>query len=158
MLLFCTLIVVILLFHNFITLFIYSNKTASVHLKINSSIPSKVFSLAWFLIIWTFGKEFSQFVFFDNSQIISDYMIKKRFLRICINLTKIYIAHKLLKLKIRLFYVHFIFNKKFSTQLTLREKSPNTEFFLVCIFPYSVQIRENMDQKKRRIWTFFAQC
>ena len=48
---------------------------------------------------------------------------------------------------------------------TLREKCPNTEFFLVSIFsyscipyllrrsPYSFQIRENMDQKKLRIWT-----
>ena len=26
------------------------------------------------------------------------------------------------------------------------------------IFPYSVQIRENMDQKKLRIWTHFTQC
>ena len=26
-------------------------------------------------------------------------------------------------------------------------KCPNTEFFLVCIFPYSVQILENKDQK-----------
>ena len=27
-------------------------------------------------------------------------------------------------------------------------------FFLVCIFPYLVGIRENTDQKKLRIWTF----
>ena len=33
----------------------------------------------------------------------------------------------------------------------LREKCPNTEFFLV-------RIRENTDQKKLRIWTFFTQC
>ena len=52
----------------------------------------------------------------------------------------------------------------------LYEKSPNTEFFLVCIFPnlewirrfkskypYSVQIRENTDQKKLRTWIFFTQ-
>ena len=41
--------------------------------------------------------------------------------------------------------------------MSLREKCPNTEFFLVRIFPYSdwirkspysVRIRENMDQKK----------
>ena len=30
--------------------------------------------------------------------------------------------------------------------------------FLVCISPYSVQIRENTDQKKLRIWTLFTQC
>ena len=36
--------------------------------------------------------------------------------------------------------------------LTLREKYPNTELLLVCIFPYSVRIKENMDQKKLRIW------
>ena len=29
-----------------------------------------------------------------------------------------------------------------------REKCPNTEFFLVRIFQYSVRIQENMDQKK----------
>ena len=33
----------------------------------------------------------------------------------------------------------------------LREKFPNTEFFLVRIFLYS-------DQKKLRIWTLFTQC
>ena len=43
------------------------------------------------------------------------------------------------------------------TNQTLREKCPNTEFFLVRIFPYSVQMRENTDQKKLRIWTPFAQ-
>ena len=30
---------------------------------------------------------------------------------------------------------------------SLREKCPNTEFLLVCIFLYSVQIQENTDQK-----------
>ena len=30
--------------------------------------------------------------------------------------------------------------------------------FLVRIFLYSVQIQENMDQKKFRIWTLFMQC
>ena len=40
---------------------------------------------------------------------------------------------------------------------TLPEKCPNTEFFLVCIFLYSVQIQENTDQKKLRIWTLFTQ-
>ena len=48
----------------------------------------------------------------------------------------------------------------------LREKCANTEFFLVCIFPYldwirskspySVWMRENKDQKKPRIWTLFT--
>ena len=53
---------------------------------------------------------------------------------------------------------------------TLREKCPNTEFFLVRVFPlsdwiwrdtsispYSVQIRENTNQKKLCIWTLFTQ-
>ena len=48
----------------------------------------------------------------------------------------------------------------------LREKCPNTEFFLVRIFPHSDQIRrdtysvrmwENMDQKKVRISILFTQ-
>ena len=34
---------------------------------------------------------------------------------------------------------------------TLREKCPNTEYFLVHIFPHS-------DQKILRIWTLFTQC
>ena len=36
--------------------------------------------------------------------------------------------------------------------ITLREKCPNTEFFLVRIFLYSFRIQENTDQKKLRIW------
>ena len=43
----------------------------------------------------------------------------------------------------------------------LREKYPNPKFFLIRTFrsksPYSVQIRENTDQKKLRIWTLFTQ-
>ena len=35
--------------------------------------------------------------------------------------------------------------------LLLREKCPNTEFFLV-------RMRENMDQKKLRVWKLFRQC
>ena len=55
--------------------------------------------------------------------------------------------------------------------ITLREKCPNMEFFLVRIVPHSVWIRrdtnylsvfspkrENKDQKKLRIWTHFTQC
>ena len=42
--------------------------------------------------------------------------------------------------------------------VTLREKCLNTEFFLVRIFLYSVQIEENTDQKKLRIWTLFTYC
>ena len=42
--------------------------------------------------------------------------------------------------------------------LTLREKCPNKEFFLVRIFPFSDWIRENTDQKKLRIWTLFTKC
>ena len=37
-------------------------------------------------------------------------------------------------------------------------KCLNVEFFLVCIFPLSVQIRENTDQKKILIWIIFIQC
>ena len=42
--------------------------------------------------------------------------------------------------------------------LALPEKCPNTEFFPVRIFLYSVQIQENADQEKLRIWTLFTQC
>ena len=40
---------------------------------------------------------------------------------------------------------------------TLREKCPNTDFFLVRDFLYSVRIQGNTEQKKLRIWTFFTQ-
>ena len=41
--------------------------------------------------------------------------------------------------------------------LALREKCPNTEFFLLCIFLYSGLIQENTDQKNLLIWTLFTQ-
>ena len=41
--------------------------------------------------------------------------------------------------------------------LSLREKYPSTEYFLLCISPYSVRIWENTDQKKLRIWTLVTQ-
>ena len=60
------------------------------------------------------------------------------------------------------FLFHFatsLLNKIHFSTLALREKCPNTELFLVRIFPYSVQIPENTDQKKFRIWRlFFSQC
>ena len=43
-------------------------------------------------------------------------------------------------------------------KLTMHEKCPNTEFFLVCIFLYSDWIQENTDQRKLRLWIFFTQC
>ena len=43
-------------------------------------------------------------------------------------------------------------------RLSLPEKCPNTEFFLIRIFPHSARIRENTDQKKLRLWTHFTQC
>ena len=46
------------------------------------------------------------------------------------------------------------FMGSFEEKLTLREKCPNTEFFLVLISLFSVPILENMDQKKLRICTF----
>ena len=43
-----------------------------------------------------------------------------------------------------------------SVEYALREKCQNTEFFLVRIFLYLVQMQENVDQKKLRIWTLFT--
>ena len=40
---------------------------------------------------------------------------------------------------------------------TLRKNWPNTEFYLVRIFPYLDWTRKNTDQKILRVWTFFAQ-
>ena len=42
--------------------------------------------------------------------------------------------------------------------VSLREKCPNTEFFLIRICLYSAWIRVNTDQKKLLIWTRFTQC
>ena len=42
-------------------------------------------------------------------------------------------------------------------RFVLREY-PNTEFFLVRIFLYSVRMWENTDQKKPRIRTIYSQC
>ena len=42
--------------------------------------------------------------------------------------------------------------------MSLRENCPNTEFFLVHIFLYSVWIQENTDKKKLRIWAHSTQC
>ena len=39
-------------------------------------------------------------------------------------------------------------NHQRQSLITLYKRSPNTEFFLVHIFPYSIQIPENMDKKK----------
>ena len=44
------------------------------------------------------------------------------------------------------------------TKITLREKCPSTEFFLVRNFLYSGRIQENADQKKICIWTLLTQC
>ena len=45
-----------------------------------------------------------------------------------------------------------------SCLLPLREKFPNTEFFLVRIFLNPVRIRGNTNQKKLRIWPLFTRC
>ena len=67
-----------------------------------------------------------------------------------------------------------VFNLVSLVTTSLREKCPNTDFFLVCIFLhsnwirrftlftskslYSVRIQENTDQNKLRLWTLFTQC
>ena len=51
-----------------------------------------------------------------------------------------------------------ILQEDLTQSLTLYEKNPNTEFFLVRIFLYSVRMLENTDQKKLRIWRLFTQC
>lgn len=44
-----------------------------------------------------------------------------------------------------------------SVEYSLCKKSSNTEFFFARICSYSVQMWENSDQKKLRVWTLFAQ-
>ena len=53
-------------------------------------------------------------------------------------------------------FVFFPVIKWKSGTRTLRKKCPNTEFFLGRIFPYSVRMREDMDQKKVLIWALNA--
>ena len=48
---------------------------------------------------------------------------------------------------------HFFRSTSFLRITTLREKCLNTEFFLVRIFLYSVQIQENTDHRKLPTWT-----
>ena len=47
----------------------------------------------------------------------------------------------------------FLNQRGFRITISLCEKCPNNEFFLVRIL-----MRENADQKKLRIWTLFTQC
>ena len=75
----------------------------------------------------------------------------------------LFIYKKRLGLKV---WIH-VFLRTILQEHTLREKCPDTDFFLVHIFPhldwirsislYSVQMRENTDQKKLCIWTLFMQ-
>ena len=56
-------------------------------------------------------------------------------------------------------YDVFVSNgNSFYQYCALYKNCPNTEFFLVRIFLYSVRIQENTNQKKLRIWTLFTQC
>ena len=72
--------------------------------------------------------------------------------------------HKSKKCRISIFFF-------FKLTLALCEMCPNTEFFLMRIFPDSdwirrntsylsvfIRMRENTDQKRLRIWTLFTQC
>ena len=45
-----------------------------------------------------------------------------------------------------------------SLSIALRKKYPNTEFFLVRIFPHSIQMGENKDHKNFHICILFTQC
>ena len=45
-----------------------------------------------------------------------------------------------------------------TVRVSLSHTTRNTEFFLVRIFPYLHWIRENMDQKKLRVWALFTHC
>ena len=61
------------------------------------------------------------------------------------------------KLTLMWFAKTFDINKDF-VLITHREKCSNTEFFLVCVFLYSLQIQENTDQRKLLIWKLFTRC
>ena len=72
-------------------------------------------------------------------------------------------------------FIAFVYIYSYLHFLTLREKCPNTKFFLVCIFPYldwivvhcyfvnlCIQSKygkiRTKKKKKRGIWTLFTQC
>ena len=59
---------------------------------------------------------------------------------------------KKVKVNFKIYDVKFWETNDYNTHIiqSLREKRPNTEFFLV-------RMRENTDQKKLRIWTHFTQ-
>ena len=54
-------------------------------------------------------------------------------------------------------YKSFYMFNMFPYMSSLREKCPNTEFFLVRFFLYSVRIQENTDQKNSAFGHFFLQ-
>ena len=82
------------------------------------------------------------------------------------------IMHKILK-NIEFYLVSILFYMDWIDEFTgdtLREKCANTVYFLVCIFQYSywkqrfydkspdsLQMRENMDQRKTRFQALFTQ-
>ena len=79
--------------------------------------------------------------------------------------------HKIVKHKLKTCCKNFKVRLTILWIITLCENCPNTEFFLIRIFPYLdwirkvlrispylVRMRENTDQKKLRIWTLFTQC
>ena len=46
--------------------------------------------------------------------------------------------------------------KQDPTGESLRENCPNAEFLLARIYPYSVRIQGNKEQKKLRVWARFT--
>ena len=67
-------------------------------------------------------------------------------------------AQKFVAIFTKFHFLDIYFSGEVCPELTLREKCPNTEFFLVRIFLYSIGMQESTDQKKLRIWTLFTQC
>ena len=72
----------------------------------------------------------------------------------CFFVNQLFIFHSSENLFLPLFHFVFIL---WLMSLTLCEKSPNTEFFLVCIFLYSIWIKGNSDQKKY-VFGHFSRC
>ena len=99
---------------------------------------------------------FPQGVHFNNNKVVSHAI-----------LVAILIFYFLIFLKLYLNYISIqdnncklkIYNANDMLQMSsisLCKKCPNTEFFLVLIFPYLDWIRENTNQKKPQIWTYFT--
>ena len=113
--------------------------------------------LTWHKMNWN-TRHSSLNSFLIGSQFISK-TLKKGIQKICFFFSLFFLSWRFLKqIMCRTYFrkQNAIVKQNFIAK-SLREKCPNTEFFLVRIFLYLDWIQKNVDQKKLRIWTLFTQ-